>query len=53
MDKNRRSWLTGILSLLGLGTVGEVANATSIPTVLKPKLEGFIVCFIDVGQLPP
>ena len=50
MDKNRRSFMTWLGSLLGLGAVGEIAQA-EVPAV--PKLEGFISVYINVGQLPP
>jgi len=49
MDKNRRNFFGWLAGFFGLGFAG-VATATPI---VPRKLEGFIVFFVNVGQLPP
>lgn len=43
---NRRGFMAALAGFFGLNTVAQA-------TPVVPKLEGFIVLFIDVGSLPP
>lgn len=47
MNENRRGFMAALAAFFGVGAVAKACD----PVV--PKLEGFIVFFVNVGSLPP